>query len=290
MCGIVVGIVRSQVAPESFEGLGLLGNISGVKLEFVGVVCGPAAGNDPAIGQKYPGVTLIRPRAEQGYGEGINCVIRRAFEISADFILIVAENEQVDGRCLEKLLDCAGKHPDGALFFPEDPRREAEIKSLIEACVPISGKIDTRSILRKFGFHGEQGRSSGINPGCELAGSFMARVSAIKKIGYWDPSYFVFFDDFEWFLRFPKAGYGVHFAGEAKNFLPQKRTFFGLSAAQCDYYRIRNLLYFVRGYLPRRAVFAFWMRLSGCFLLNRKGACLLCGDTPRPGVFFFGMA
>ncbi len=39
--------------------------------------------------------------------------------------------------------------------------------------------------------------------------SLLARWSAVKKVGFWDSRYFIYCDDADWSLRFPKAGYRV---------------------------------------------------------------------------------
>lgn len=39
--------------------------------------------------------------------------------------------------------------------------------------------------------------------------SLLARVSAVREVGIWDPNYFVTYDDIEWGLRFNRAGWKV---------------------------------------------------------------------------------
>jgi hypothetical protein len=80
--------------------------------------------------------------------------------------------------------------------------------------------------------------------------SLLARVEAIRNVGIWDPSYFVFWDDMEWGIRFGQAGWqvvgacGAHVSHESYvNRRARQRTV-GL------YLWTRNALYCVHRFAP----------------------------------------
>lgn len=51
---------------------------------------------------------------------------------------------------------------------------------------------------------------SGVRPvDVVSACSLLARWSAVKQVGFWDSRYFIYCDDADWCLRFPKAGFRV---------------------------------------------------------------------------------
>ncbi|MDK2970411.1 MAG: hypothetical protein PWP23_166 [Candidatus Sumerlaeota bacterium] len=95
--------------------------------------------------------------------------------------------------------------------------------------------------------------------------SLLARVSAVRKVGIWDPVYFVTWDDVEWGVRFKRAGYRVVATTES---LIRHESFDNRRAKSgpaVKYLCERNCLYFAWRFAPPkklRGLFFYHMRLA----------------------------
>ncbi len=81
--------------------------------------------------------------------------------------------------------------------------------------------------------------------------SLLARVEAIRKVGIWDPGYFVFWDDVDWGIRFRRAGWrvvGVTGSIVEHEHFDNRRS---RQSSVAAYLVHRNAIYFFRRFTPR---------------------------------------
>jgi hypothetical protein len=103
--------------------------------------------------------------------------------------------------------------------------------------------------------------------------SLLARVSAVREVGIWDPAYFVTWDDIEWGIRFNRAGWKVVATTE--------------SQVEHESYRDRRPLAPLVGcyFSSRNAYYLYWRHAPSPWrarlLLRSFRQALLCVDTFR---------
>jgi len=82
--------------------------------------------------------------------------------------------------------------------------------------------------------------------------SLMARVSAMRSVGIWDPAYFITWDDVDWGVRMKRGGWRVVATSAAKvehASYAARRPRQGIVNA---FYSVRNFLYFYLRHAPAR--------------------------------------
>ncbi|MBX3730496.1 MAG: glycosyltransferase family 2 protein [Candidatus Sumerlaeia bacterium] len=109
---------------------------------------------------------------------------------------------------------------------------------------------------------------------CDYASacSCLARVSAIRKVGIWDPDYFVQMDDIEWGARLKRAGYRIVATTESQvcheRFDDRRAT----QGPAMSYLVARNWFHLFRKNAPRATVHASLRKLFRLFLAGADNA------------------
>jgi len=91
--------------------------------------------------------------------------------------------------------------------------------------------------------------------------SLLARWSAVREVGFWDPRFFIAGDDTEWALRFKQAGWRVVCCLDA---VVRHEPWSAKQSPIREYYRKRNVFWIWEKNLPRRRR----RRLAGARILN----------------------
>ena len=213
-------------------------------------------GTVEALRQSFPEAHVIRHRENLGFGEGINSQFRFAIEAGADYLFIVENDGEPDPKVLSLLVEACERNPRIGAAFPRvfyaDQRDQ--IWPVRGTTLEEMGSEITRSPL----------------------GICLIRMEAVKKAGYLDPGYFIFFDDADWLLRLSQAGY-------VAQAVPETRAWHGPPNERCDnlvtrtYYQTRNRLYFVQKYVSPVYFLRFFFSTFFKTLLWALPACLLRG-------------
>ena len=179
--------------------------------------------------ERYPQVSYLRHRENLGFGEGINSQIRLAIEAGADYLFTVENDVEADPRALSLLVEACEKDPKIGAAFPAVYYSEERNRVW-----PVRGTSlkDIREEIAR-----------------SPLGICLIRMEAVKKVGYLDPDYFVFFDDADWLLRLERAGYVACDVPEARAWHGPPNSASEDSAGR-TYYQTRNRLYFFRKYSP----------------------------------------
>ncbi len=178
-----------------------------------------------AIQSRYPAVQIVTHPQNLGSAEGVNALIRHAIQERSDYLFVVDPAGTVEPEALRKLIR----------LLEENPRLGAVSPSVQDAEKPGRVCFD-ENVTGRF---------------CLL------RMEAVKHVGFFDPYYFVHFEDEDWFLRLQNAGYSTQVAPQAKvRFRPSQAV--GFEATDFRYYRTRNGLTFLKKY-GQRGAFSFFL-------------------------------
>lgn len=149
------------------------------------------------IREEYPWVQLLTPGQNRGFGTGNNIGISRAIAQGADYIFLLNQDAHVTADALTKLSGFLDANRDFDLATPlhcspdlsrVDPRTQRNYLNnfaaeyLSDACL---GQIKSHYPIR------------GIN-----AAAWMVRASAFRKVGGFDPLFFMYGEDDDLINRF----------------------------------------------------------------------------------------
>ena len=180
-------------------------------LEDVTTICvdnGSSDGSDLLVGERFPGVELIRTGANLGFAGGNNAGIRRALELGADWVLLLNNDATAEPGLASALERAAQARPDAGLLackvLSEDGRTVQYAGAGFNKWLGYSGRVQTtgpdtlRDVVRADG------------------AAMAVSSAALGEAGLLDTELFAYVEDVEWSLRIRRAGFGVVFVPDAR--------------------------------------------------------------------------
>lgn len=232
--------------------------------------------------ENFAHLTILRTTSNLGFTGGNNYGIEFAFEQhKPDYILLLNSDTIVSPNFLDPLIEFAQQHPDagavcpkiyfekGYEFYPNDYNDEQKGKVIWFA----GGSIDWRNV---YGFHRgvdevdrgqfdlpEPSRSNTEIPyygyqtmdfasGCCVL--FPSKV--LKKVGLFDQSYFLYWEDTDLSIRIRNADYKLYFCPQSIIWHKNAGSSGGSGSKLQQYYQKRNRLKFALKYAPVRSKLA----------------------------------
>lgn len=193
-----------------------------VPVEAVVVDNDSSDGSAAAVTDEFPQATVLAQAKNRGYGRAANEGLERC---TGRFVLLLSPDVVVDPQCVGRLADFLLTRPDAGavgprLTFPDgslDPDSRRSFPSpgtLFYQTVGLS-KLFPRS--PRFGRH-----NMGHIPESELheidagtAACLMVRKSALDRVGFFDPRYFMFGEDLDLCYRLKMGGWKVFYLPSA---------------------------------------------------------------------------
>ena len=195
------------------------------------------------MGEEFPDIIFIPAKENIGFGKSINIAIKKArgeyfFIVNADIII----NEE---KAIEKMLDYIEENKDVGMIGPKLLNVNDTIQqSCFRFYTPLT-VICRRTFLGKM-FWGKKVLDkflmSDIFKGKEIVepipvdwlmgSAMMVRRSDLEKVGVFDESFFMYFEDVDWARRFWKNGLKVIYFPDAKMYhyhfqSSKKKSFWG---------------------------------------------------------------
>jgi N-acetylglucosaminyl-diphospho-decaprenol L-rhamnosyltransferase len=162
------------------------------------VIDNDSTDNSAQICRQRPNTLVIETGTNAGFGAGVN---RGFAEIDSEWTLVINPDAILDKANLQKLLDCAEIHPDAGMIAP--------------AIVDNDGVLDyshDKALHRRHGMTRRRLDPLPEGPVCAefLSGAaFMVRTDVAKKIGGFDESFFLFYEDDDFCWRVADAGFSL---------------------------------------------------------------------------------
>ena len=261
---VVVGTLTWNQKKDVLECLRSLIKLDYPNYEIVMVDNGSTDGTVEAVREEFPQVVIVPNEANLGCAEGVNGEIRYAIQAKADYLFIVANDALVEPSTLTELVKVAKRNPELGMIFPKVYYYQSN-RIWFARGIKLHGGVDW---LR--------GRFSGFVQDVEDDGSYdeeseadvypgrfcMVSMPAVKKVGFLDPRYFIYFDDSEWLARMARQGFHGRYAPRARTWHKASSSV-GMESPAFYYYRTRNRLYFYRqfspvGYFPFFMIYFFF--------------------------------
>ena len=185
-----------------------------------------------------PDTTVLEQRENLGFAGGCNLGIRAAQALHPDYLFFLNPDAFIDPHCIETLLGAMEASPELAVVSPTIFNGSSGDIWYAGADLDLTrGHYDhltpDEAIVKQSGV-----TRTGRPTGCAM----LVRRTVVDEVGYMDPSYFLYWEETEWTLRFKEAGYLVALVPQATATHFISTTTGGSGSKIYEYYILRNRL------------------------------------------------
>lgn len=266
---VVVGTLTWNQKEHVLECLRSLVALDYPNYEIVVVDNGSSDGTFEAVRRDFPSVRIVRHTENLGCAEGVNGEIRYALQAGADYLFIIANDATAEPQTLRELVRVAEKDPRIGSVFPKVYYFGGGKKIWFARGIKMREVDWLRG--RFTGFvqnvdddgRWDQEEEVHLYPG----GFCLMRMEAVKKVGFLDPAYWIYYDDTDWLVRIHRAGYTGRYAPRARAW-HKPASALGMETESFYYYRTRNRLFFYRKFSPAGQFYLFFVFFLAEFFLR----------------------
>ncbi len=232
---------------------------------------GSTDGSERVLRSRWPDVDFLQTGANLGYSGGNNAGIRYALARGAAYVWVLNNDARVAPDSLTHMVDVLDR--DGRVgilgtkvYYLDRP----------DVIVSAGGALDLEAggAVRHLGGgcedRGGYDAPAPVDwvPGC----SMMVRRETFGSIGAFDEKYFLYFEDVDLCLRARAAGWTVRYEPRARVWHREGAKKEGLFSSTFIYYFLRNRLYLMKRFAPRRMWRCHWRQLELVVFLLLKAA------------------
>lgn len=180
-------------------------------------------GSPAAVTDEFPQATVLVQSKNLGYGRAANIGLERC---QGRFILLLSPEVTVDPQCVGRLADFLLTRPDAGAVGPRLMLPSGRLDPDARRAFPIPSTLfyQTVGLSKLFPNSPRFGRAHlGHLPESEVhemdAGTgacLMLRASALDRVGFFDPRYFMFGEDLDLCYRLKLGGWKVFYLPSAK--------------------------------------------------------------------------
>lgn len=195
----------------------------------------------------YPNLSYICIKKNCGFAGGMNKGLEYAVEEKADYVWLLNNDITVEKNSLSNLVEIASNISKvgmigSKVYYYSSPNK-------INFAGGKVSKITGRTLHRGTGLI-DDGRFNDLEEVDFLTGaSLFINMNMIKEIGFFDESYFLFYEDADLVMRARDAGWKTIFAPNSIIWHKISQTTES-SGFSNTYYGVRNSLYFCKEHIP----------------------------------------
>lgn len=193
--------------------------------------------------KKFPKHTFILQEQSYGVSANFNKGFKKAIQEGADYILMVTPDVYLEGNVLSTLLSRMEVNKKlGAItaktLLPTSPRRIYFVGGIIDPVAYTTEHIGYGEV--------DKGQYDNLEFTQFLNCAFvLIRATVFKKVGFWEPAYFLTYEDADWTVRVKNAGYLI-FVDKSVYAIHDESSTVGRKSMQQEYYMARNHLLFTQ--------------------------------------------
>lgn len=202
--------------------------------------------------KKYPQHIFILQKQSFGFSANFNKGFKKAITMGANFVLMMSPDVYLQKNVLKTLVKrMMANKKLGAITC----------KTLLPTVPPriyfVSGIIDPVTFTTKHigYFEEDKGQYDTLGKTEYLNGALiLIRTSVFEKVGFWEPTYFLYYEDADWTIRLKRAGYNIEVMKNVFAWHAESSTV-GRKSNQQEYYLARNHLLFLTRNAPLKNKF-----------------------------------
>ncbi len=209
-------------------------------------------GSPEMVKEKFPQVKLIKNKENLGFARANNQAIEQS---EGRYVLLLNPDTIALSGALDNLVDFMETHPEAGAVAPRllNPNGSPQPSCLsfptlaamgiravfIEGLWP-NNPISRQYLMRNFNYQSEAEVDQ------PMGAALMVRRAALDKIGFFDESSFMFFDEVDLCFRLKKAGWKIYFTpkSEVIHFLSQSINRWGFWNLSWHWTRSRNHFFY----------------------------------------------
>jgi len=245
---------------------------SSLRSEIIVVENASTDGSAEMVEREFAEVQLIRSEVNLGFGNANNVALEQA---SGRYFVLLNSDAFLAPGALALALRHMDAHPDcalgGALLVSRDGTWQPSARtfhSVLGDAIVLTGLSGKFPKSRLFGRFDRTWADANLATTVDwVPGAFsIIRPDALRKVGRFDPAFFLYYEEVDLCLRLKRAGYKVwywpdvvvtHIGGESSRQL--KTLEFSGAAAQVALWRMRSTLLYYRKHQGIRVHLALWM-------------------------------
>ncbi|QQS21016.1 MAG: glycosyltransferase family 2 protein [Candidatus Moraniibacteriota bacterium] len=204
-------------------------------------------GSFDELSKRFPKIHTLQNGENGGFARGVNSGIRAALQKGADFIWLLNPDTLVQKDALFRLLEFATKYPDVGLVSPLLLSPETNT-------VWFGG--GTYQFIRQRVVHTPPTRKRGAYETDFISGCApLIHKEVFRKIGLFDETFFLYYEDADFSLRAKKAGFRLIVLPEALVFHSEAST----TRPEKLFFLVRSGLFFFWKHTPLFLRPLFWL-------------------------------
>jgi hypothetical protein len=165
-------------------------------------------GSAAAIAAAFPAVEVDAGIENLGFAGGVNTILRRS---RAPWVLLLNSDAWPEPGALERLVDCARRHPEAAAVAPRLLRPDDSLEPSIWPFPAL--RVAVGSALRPRRYVSDHQHEGSVD--WAVGAALLLRRSALEEIGELDETLFMYAEDLEWCWRARDAGWQIWFDPDA---------------------------------------------------------------------------
>jgi GT2 family glycosyltransferase len=202
-----------------------------------------------SVRARFPQTQIIENQRNLGYALGNNIGLRAALKQNFDYIFVLNNDTVLDTACISALVCDLESHPKAAAagpksFFYSQPDTIYFAGGLIR----FDGFTDHVGWEMPDAPEYQRATETEWLTGCAI----LFRRDALRKVGLFEPRYYLLFEDSDWSLRARRRGYSLRFVPDAKLWHKVSPSFGRAWSPTYFYYYMRNSLLLVERTIPWR--------------------------------------
>lgn len=243
---IFIVIVNYKTYKDLKECLRLLSNqaeINEFSVQTILVDCAYSQTEVEKLKKLYPNLILILQEESYGLSANLNKGFKKAITLGAEYILMVTPDVYYEKNVLSALIK----------KIQSDNRLGAvTCKTLLPEKTPliyfVGGKLDPVAFSTSHIGYLEQdkGQYDMVSKTEFLnCATVLIRANVFKEVGYWEPNYYLTYEDVDWTVRLQRRGYKIEVVKHVFAWHNESSTV-GKGSMQQEYYMARNQLLFIQ--------------------------------------------